>query len=114
MYLFAFKKTTKNTKAPFIFKSLKGSYLQELLQFIFVISEGRLRNSADFSLTSNKVRNNAACICSFAHLCCIPTVCSFTATYSLQVGKSKGKVRRVKYSNEKEVYNPKVTGGINI
>jgi len=45
-----FQKTTKNTKATFIFKPLKRSYLQKPLQFASIISGGKLRNSANFYL----------------------------------------------------------------
>lgn len=92
-----FQKTTKSTKATFIFKSLKGSYLQKPLWFTSTISGGQ-SNSSHFYLikkftflpSSHKVGSNAGCICKLIRLCCIPTVCCFTSTYSLQMGKGKG------------------------
>lgn len=109
-----FQKTTKNTKATFIFKSLKRSYLQKPLWFTSTISGVRQSNSAHFYLHHTKWEV-------MQHVSASLFTCAVFLLYAVSQppipykwGRVRGKVERMKYCEEKEVYNREVTGEINL
>lgn len=108
-----FQKTTKNTKATFIFKSLKGSYLQKPLWFTSTISGGQ-SNSSHFYLHHIKWEVMQHVFASLFACAVFPLHAVSQPPIPYKWGRVRGKVEWMKYCEEKEVYNREVSGEINL